>query len=749
MKFHTAFFCVLPLAFACLSVSARAATATAQEGAEEAVDWSNLEIEEISAQIKKLRDEVDEGAVDALGARGTKEAMDLLLQSYETFASTYMRRQVLLALAEYDGVEGAFNGALTHLMQVSVGEPKIELREAAIRGLGQATTNGKPFLEKIITSTADDSIRERALLMHINMGSESDHVFYRGVYERTMKTVQEFVNEANEKKNRTKREREGLPDPEISWPTGMLRSTAMKAIIESLDDDALETAFEKDTSLSVRRVALEELERRESKEVVPYAREMVERVDFPGTARAMAARILVRVEGADVADDLIKIAVKNVTPAVLSHEIADLLADLKDEGVDKDLQKLIGKGRTPQKAFAIRATKFIEGDKFLKKMRKGLSAKEPELAAATVLALASRGDTESIKDMQKLLEKTKSDIVRESLLEALSTLHDGDNDWLIQLETYTVHEDDYLRNAALSEIARIGRSNSIDLMKERLQHPVWSTRLIALKSLADRRDASLLRPMIDQMQNEVGRMQLEFGDVLFNLTGQPFGRRASVWDRWLEDEGGAVELMEENQVEKLRKKEAERRLKEISSTAKEPIFFGIRIVSERVLFIVDVSGSMSIPMRRDTVSETPPTRMDVAKRELRDAIGSLPDGALFNIAPFSGSVMTWLDGGVATGSEQTRAEAQLWVSKLEAMGGTNLYESLVFAFNDPDVDTIYLLSDGEPSVGDLIDPQLIRDDIADRNQHRGMKINSISIGESLQVLKWLAEDSGGVYVEVQ
>ncbi len=719
---------------------------------DEAIDWTALTPEEIAAKIKTSRDEVDEAALEALAERGTKAAMQELLVAYDLFASTYMRREVLYALGEYDGVEEAYKPALDKLMQVSVGERKRELREAAITTLGRSDKNGKPFLQLIVNSTADDTLRERALAMHIRMGDEEDAEFYTHVYKRTMKSVLKVVAEANEKKNRTKRERDGTPPPEISWPTGVLRASAMEAIIDSLSDGDLKEAFKEDKNMRVRRVALQELARRGDDEAADFARVILERIDNSGTSRALAARILVDIEGADAAAELIDIGIKTVTPKVLSQQLADMVADLKDEDVEKTLMKLVGKGRTPQKAFVIRATKYIEGDKFLKKMRKGLSAKEPELAAATALALASRGDRKSIKDMEKLLGKTKSQLVLAALLEGLSQLYDGENAWLERLETYTSHESDYLRNASLAEIARLSRSNSVELMKERLGHPVWSTRMIALRSLAKRRDPSLLQPIVDQMQNEVGLMQLNFGDVLFDLTGQPFGRRAETWARWLKDQGGKPQLMSPAEVEKLRAAEADRRLKEISTADIDrgaPLFFGIRIVSERVLFIIDVSGSMSEPLRPKTVSEKRETRMEVAKRELTDAISGLPDGAVFNIAPFSGSVMTWQEDGGVPANEETRTDAQDWIALLDALGGTNLYDALQYAFDDPDVDTIYLLSDGEPSVGDLIDPQLIRDDIAERNKNRGIEIHTIAIGTGLQVLEWLAEDSGGSYFEVQ
>jgi Mg-chelatase subunit ChlD len=80
---------------------------------------------------------------------------------------------------------------------------------------------------------------------------------------------------------------------------------------------------------------------------------------------------------------------------------------------------------------------------------------------------------------------------------------------------------------------------------------------------------------------------------------------------------------------------------------------------------------------------------------------------------------------------------------LGASGGTNLYDSLQKAFADPDVDTIFVMSDGEPTVGQQIDPFRIREDVALWNQNRKVVIHTIAIGGSLEILEWIAKDSGG------
>ena len=71
------------------------------------------------------------------------------------------------------------------------------------------------------------------------------------------------------------------------------------------------------------------------------------------------------------------------------------------------------------------------------------------------------------------------------------------------------------------------------------------------------------------------------------------------------------------------------------------------------------------------------------------------------------------------------------------------------SFADPDVDTIFILSDGEPTAGDVLDPFRIREDVARWNRHRHIKLHTIAIGGNLEVLEWLAKDAGGTYRQMR
>ena len=138
-------------------------------------------------------------------------------------------------------------------------------------------------------------------------------------------------------------------------------------------------------------------------------------------------------------------------------------------------------------------------------------------------------------------------------------------------------------------------------------------------------------------------------------------------------------------------------------------------------------------------------RINLAIRELGKCLDQLSQKSFFNIVPFSSSVAAWGDG-MMQWTPEVLVDAKSFVQKLGDGGGTNLFGSLEFVFEDAEVDTIFILSDGEPSVGRLQDPRAIRDEVAKWNKNRDVKIHSIAIGGNLQVLEWLAKDSGGTYV---
>jgi len=705
------------------------------------------EVADLVAELSKARDDADAELITQLADIKTRAAMEGLLEVYERMGSIFMKLQIVRALATFDGVGDAEQPALQKILDVATDAKDRELRDGAVDALGGCRHLGKDFLRMIVESPAQDEVRERAMDRHVALSTKDDHGWYRVLFE----TEPDEFEDAQEGKKKGKKD-EAEPERRVHHLES-IRERAFAAIVESLEEKVVEEAAQADENDTIRGIALRDLHRRDNRQVEPLARRAFEDVEEKPENRVIAARVLAELNGAKEAGGFIEMAQKFITPEDLRTELARILAGFRDEGVDGKLSRLVGKGKPYEKRFALMATVEIKDDALTKKIRRGLQDKDPEICVTSARALAARGDVDSIADMRELIEKAtagKGEFeandpeVLSAMVEAVSLLAAGDEEWNAQLLAYAQGPDRDVRNAALAQLAKQDAAAHFELFVQYLSHPEWSTRLEALRILGDMRTKDAVGPIIARMPEERGRMLHEFADVLWILTGEPFRTRAASWQSWWADEEDRFQIISEEELGKRAAEEEERRLRQISNIKTE--FFGIRIVSERVIFVIDTSGSMAEATRGEAAGEVPLPRIEVAKRELTRALESLEENTLFNIITFSSGVTPWLDS-VAGSSQRARDEAYEWVSRLGAGGATNLYGALEAAFEDPDVDTLVVLSDGEPTGGETDDPYRIREVVQGWNENRGVVMHTIAVGGSLQILEWIAEDSGGSHVK--
>ena len=150
-------------------------------------------------------------------------------------------------------------------------------------------------------------------------------------------------------------------------------------------------------------------------------------------------------------------------------------------------------------------------------------------------------------------------------------------------------------------------------------------------------------------------------------------------------------------------------------------FYDIEVRTNRVVFVVDISGSMAWRNKKGV------TKIDEAKTNLRKILKAFNSDVKFNLIAFNGGFRPWKKKlTAATPSRLKRAHT--WVENLRAGGSTNIHDSLDFALDLKDVDTIFLLSDGAPSSGRTTDMGEIRRLIERKNRFRRIRINNIGIG---------------------
>ncbi len=170
-------------------------------------------------------------------------------------------------------------------------------------------------------------------------------------------------------------------------------------------------------------------------------------------------------------------------------------------------------------------------------------------------------------------------------------------------------------------------------------------------------------------------------------------------------------------------------------------YYGIDIHAKRMMFIIDHSGSMN-----ETVYGV--SRLERAKRELIAAIEQLPPDAEFAIMFYSDSVRNWRQELMPANDENKR-QAIVFVSRLDAASRTNTYGALKNSLEfDDDLEAVFLLTDGRPTMGDIVAPPAIIADIVHRNRFRHLNFNTIGIavdGGTEQFLRSLAELSAGEF----
>ncbi|GEM_PF-5846877 len=304
--------------------------------------------------------------------------------------------------------------------------------------------------------------------------------------------------------------------------------------------------------------------------------------------------------------------------------------------------------------------------------------------------------------------------------------------------------------AALAE-ALSGRAGAVALLESWLADANWQVRIAAARSLAATKNRRSAEPLIASLRGTEGRVQHETNEALKSLTGVDKHGNFDAWNEWWNRHG------EEFVAGTYQPRTSERAELPGHST-----FYGIRVSSTRLLFILDVSSSMV--EKAAWMPEDGPERpkgdrcIDVAQFELCRILRSLPDSAEFNIMLFHGENSLLFE---KAGRGRSHAEKAIkFLDSVKIQSGTDLFSALRRTFelcggseaNAPlrtgGFDSVYLLTDGAVSAG-LLDRDLLVERVLEMNRFRHVAIHGIGIsapnyGE--EILRKISGPSGGSYI---
>jgi hypothetical protein len=298
-------------------------------------------------------------------------------------------------------------------------------------------------------------------------------------------------------------------------------------------------------------------------------------------------------------------------------------------------------------------------------------------------------------------------------------------------------------------LAEIRTPEAVAKLYELLRDRDWSVRAETLRHVTELRRKDVIPILIERMSQETGRLRPDVYSALRILTGFDHGRLPDRWRKWWANEGATFELPT---YEKAMLAEDKRVNSAVEGGTKSEHFYGVRVQSERVVFVLDISGSMNLPVGANgedvsTAKPGAPPRIKRAKEELAKTVRKLPDGTLFNIIFFESEVIAF-NTKLVRMTKAMRRKALRFISDQFALRATALYPAIKLAFDDPLVDTIYLLSDGAPTVGEITDIADIREEVKRWNSARHVRIHGVAVGQDSTLLQWLTKDTGGRYLRV-
>jgi len=399
----------------------------------------------------------------------------------------------------------------------------------------------------------------------------------------------------------------------------------------------------------------------------------------------------------------------------------------------------------------------IEHKSAIKVLKKALKDKDWEVRLMAAESLCEIGSDAAVREACRAIEDKKKEV-------ALAVLDLVDGFEVAKYISYIMkglYSGDALVRAKTLEVLA-GQTDQKLMRKvvEMVADPDERVRLAAIEALKWAQSKTAIEDLIKDMKTAGEVKKGYIAAALKKLTMKDFGVDHAKWDEWWGGNSSSAPLAQPPRP---------------ATSIGKATYFGTTIESKNVIFIIDVSGSMSEAYVKKKDGKTgfggttidpdkggdsrKVTKIEVAKKELIRCIKKLEREVKFNIIFYNQAFSAWQRADDGSGSKiipatpRNKREAVKFVMAFSPSGRTNIFDSLEFAMKDKAADTIYLLSDGMPNEGRIRGTEGIIVEITDMNKTRKPKasINTIGFGlraEGKSFLKRLAEQNGGTFLDM-
>jgi uncharacterized protein YegL len=319
-----------------------------------------------------------------------------------------------------------------------------------------------------------------------------------------------------------------------------------------------------------------------------------------------------------------------------------------------------------------------------------------------------------------------------------SDLKDVERDVLALLETLSGTPDGlYAAESLVDGLGGHAKPEDAARLKKLLKLKVYDREFgfrramaAAASKIEDPAGVDVLISMITGATPLNGEIAADVVQFLTDATGQKHANDSDAWGRWWE-------ANKETFKYPIGVKHGETRTVARGNGSE---YYGMSLYAQRMLFVIDTSGSMA------------GQRLMAAKRELIQTIDGLSPETQFNIIAYNSRVNPW-QRRMTKAERNAKEAAAKWILGLDAATSTATYDALETALEN-DAEAIYLLTDGVPHGGKIDSPPDIVEAVARLNRAKRMSIYTIGVGVGAagqgfdQFLESLAKQNWGAYRRV-
>ena len=365
-------------------------------------------------------------------------------------------------------------------------------------------------------------------------------------------------------------------------------------------------------------------------------------------------------------------------------------------------------------------------------------------------------------DLLKAAERTK-DEERMGMIKTLGYIRgEGVTRFLVG---ETKASDPAHAQAALASLGRQNTEEGKQLLLAFLAHEEWQLRSAALDGLVFYRDVEVMDALLAQAAKEEGVVQRRIFQTMESMCGERVKAVLEAWISWWPtNKDDVVASWKRVPREGPVQDDPPKFPLQTESNDDSTSFYGIKTNSKHIIFVADISGSMG-PQEDDPKGE--PTKIDTCREELKRAIRGLSatdederGGATFNVVLFSTDVLVYKPGKMVAATKKNKERVFEWIDeKVHPDMQTNIFGGIEQAFNvisdssdkknrERGADTIFLMTDGSPTRGKFVRPEVILKEVRRLNEVRDITIHTIGVGKNhiAGFLQRLATENGGQYL---